>query len=487
MKKTILIVIGFLCIINVFAQSPQAFNYQAIVRNASGTVIQDQNVSLRISLLQDSVTGTPVFVETHTAVTNTFGLVNLKIGKGTVVSGNFATIDWSAGLYFIKIEMDVTGGNTFVEMGVSQLLSVPFALYAASGNQGPQGIQGLPGTNGQNGISVIWLGSFTSNPLNPDINQAYYNLTDKKSYIFDGSIWQIIAQDGMQGLQGIQGLSGSNGQNCISVLWLGTFNLHPSTPALNQAYYNSTDKKSYIFDGIDWQILAQDGAQGQTGNDGQNGISVSWLGTFAVNPDNPTLNQAYYNSTDKKSYIFDGIGWQIIAQDGMQGLQGIQGTQGLQGPAGTYIAGAGINISNDTISSVVPAYNAGAGLSLTGTTFNAIFGSVTGTISEGNHTHISYAAGGVNGNLQFNNSGVFGGNNALFWDNNNLRLGIGTSSPTSTLHINGILRIADDTEGAGKILTSDTNGYTSWQLPSNGLFTGTQNRIAKFTSPNNLI
>lgn len=420
MKQTIFLIIAFLCIINVFAQSPQAFNYQAIVRNASGIVLQNQNVSLRISLLQGSTTGTPVFVESHVATSNTFGLVNIKIGNGAVLSGIFTSIDWSAGPYFINIEIDATGGSTFIEMGVSQLMSVPYALFAASGNQGLQGLQGLPGVNGQNGISVIWLGTFSSHPVNPITNNAYYNSADKKSYIYDGAGWQIIAQDGNQGLQGS---SGSNGQNGISMVWLGTFTSHPL---------------------------------------------------------NPATNNAYYNSTDKKSYIFDGLGWQIIAQDGMQGLQGIPG------PAGTYFAGIGINISNDTISSINASYSAGTGLNLIGTTFNAIFGSNAGSISEGNHTHVSYAVGGTNGNLQFNNSGEFGGNNFLFWDNNNLRLGIGTSSPTSTLHINGTLRITDDTEGAGKVLTSDIDGYTSWQLPSSSTSNGTQNRIAKFTSPNSL-
>ncbi|MBI5217535.1 MAG: hypothetical protein HY958_01220, partial [Bacteroidia bacterium] len=361
------LVVSIVVPVEAYSQAPQAFNYQAIVRNTSGAVIQNQNVSLRISLLQDSVTGIPVFVEEHAATTNTFGLVNLKIGNGAVVSGIFAAINWSAGSYFIKIELDATGGSAFTEMGVSQLLSVPYALYAASGNQGPQGLQGLPGVNGQNGISVLWLGTFTSHPVNPIVNNAYYN------------------------------------------------------------------------------------------------------------------------SSDKKSYVYDGIGWQIIAQDGMQGLQGIQGEQGPQGPAGTYIAGTGINISNDTIYSVNASYYAGTGLNLAGTTFNAIFGSTAGTISEGNHAHTSYTVGGANGNLQFNNGGVFGGNNVLFWDNNNLRLGIGTSSPTSTLHINGTLRITDDTEGAGKILTSDALGYASWQMPaSGGSITGTQNHIAKFTSPNSI-
>ncbi|GAG52677.1 unnamed protein product, partial [marine sediment metagenome] len=69
-------------------------------------------------------------VEDFTPTTNEFGLINLNIGEGTVVSGNFTTIDWSADTYFIKIEMDITGGTTYEEYGISQLLSVPYALHA---------------------------------------------------------------------------------------------------------------------------------------------------------------------------------------------------------------------------------------------------------------------------------------------------------------------------------------------------------------------
>jgi uncharacterized protein (TIGR02145 family) len=113
-----------------FAQIPQSFSYQAIARDASGNGIANQNIGLRISILQGSITGTSVYTETHVAPTDANGILNLAIGAGTPAAGTFAGIDWSTGTYFVKVEMDITGGNNYVLMGASQLLSVPYALYA---------------------------------------------------------------------------------------------------------------------------------------------------------------------------------------------------------------------------------------------------------------------------------------------------------------------------------------------------------------------
>ena len=126
----IIIIINMLIGSSIFAQSPEAFKYQAIARNASGNVIANQNVSFRVSLLETSETGTTVYVETHNLTTNNFGLANLNIGEGSPVSGNFSTIDWAADKHFLKVEMDAAGGTSYQLMGTSQLLSVPYALYS---------------------------------------------------------------------------------------------------------------------------------------------------------------------------------------------------------------------------------------------------------------------------------------------------------------------------------------------------------------------
>ena len=135
----------------IFGQAPQKMSFQAVIRNASNTLVANTAVGMRISVLQGSSSGTAVYVETQTALTNINGLVSIQIGSGTLVSGNFSTINWSSGNYWVKSETDPTGGSNYTIIGTTQLLSVPYALYAASGNQGPQGAAGPQGAQGPAG------------------------------------------------------------------------------------------------------------------------------------------------------------------------------------------------------------------------------------------------------------------------------------------------------------------------------------------------
>ena len=118
---------ALLLTISSFAQSPEKMSYQAVIRNAANALVTNQQVGMQISILQGS---TAVYEETQTPTSNTNGLVTLEIGTGTIVSGTFSSIDWSADTYFIKIETDPAGGTNYTITGTSQLLSVPFALYA---------------------------------------------------------------------------------------------------------------------------------------------------------------------------------------------------------------------------------------------------------------------------------------------------------------------------------------------------------------------
>jgi len=134
MKKAIILIIpmaiGVLLSVNLFAQSPEKMSYQAVIRNAGNNLVTSQNIGMQISILQNSASGTAVYVETQTPVTNANGLVSIEIGSGTLVSGNFTNINWANGPYFIKTETDPTGGTSYTITGVSQLLSVPYALHS---------------------------------------------------------------------------------------------------------------------------------------------------------------------------------------------------------------------------------------------------------------------------------------------------------------------------------------------------------------------
>ncbi|MBN2347350.1 MAG: fibrobacter succinogenes major paralogous domain-containing protein [Bacteroidales bacterium] len=116
----------------IIAQSPEKMSYQAVIRNTSNQLVTNQLVGMQLSILQGTAIGTEVYVETQTPTTNINGLVSIEIGSGTVLSGNFSTIDWTNGPYYIKTETDPAGGSTYTITGSSQLLSVPYALHAKS-------------------------------------------------------------------------------------------------------------------------------------------------------------------------------------------------------------------------------------------------------------------------------------------------------------------------------------------------------------------
>jgi hypothetical protein len=129
MKRLYTLLAAVLLTASAFAQVPEKMSYQAVVRDAGNSLVTSQPVGMQISILQGSVSGTAVYVETHTPNTNINGLVSLEIGSGTTTD-DFSTIDWSAGPYFIKTETDPTGGTTYTITGTSQLMSVPYALHA---------------------------------------------------------------------------------------------------------------------------------------------------------------------------------------------------------------------------------------------------------------------------------------------------------------------------------------------------------------------
>jgi hypothetical protein len=129
MKTTYTLLLFLLATVSILAQAPEKMSYQAVLRDASNTLLTNQEVGMQISILQTTITGTAVYIETQTATTNINGLVSLEIGTGST-SDNFATIDWSAGPYFIKSATDPSGGGSYTITGTSQIMSVPFALYA---------------------------------------------------------------------------------------------------------------------------------------------------------------------------------------------------------------------------------------------------------------------------------------------------------------------------------------------------------------------
>ncbi len=135
--KTYTLFIVLFCLSTMaFSQAPEGINYQAVIRKTNGTLLANSPVAIRVQIKQTSATGTVVFSERQTAITSAYGLVNLVIGQGTLLSGNFSTINWSTGNYWVSLGVDFSNGTNYVDYGSQKLMSVPYALYAKNaGNQ----------------------------------------------------------------------------------------------------------------------------------------------------------------------------------------------------------------------------------------------------------------------------------------------------------------------------------------------------------------
>ncbi|MBK7764083.1 MAG: hypothetical protein IPI46_12185 [Bacteroidetes bacterium] len=289
MKHILLICLIFISLFYVTesrAQTPQSIPYQAVARNTSGNIIANQNISLRFSIHNAVASGTVVYQETQTAITNTLGLFNVNVGQGTPLIGTFSTINWGAGSKFIQIELDATGGSTYTNMGTTQLMSVPYALYAenanvpgvpgAQGPAGPQGIQGLPGATGAQG--PIGLTGATGIQGLPGATGA------------QGPIG-LTGPAGPQGIQGLPGATGAQGPIGLT---------GPAGPQGIQGLPGATGAQGPI--GLTGPAGPQ-GIQGLQGEPGANGI--------------------------------DGIN----GLDGINGIDGAIGPAGPPGPAGSLAAG----------------------------------------------------------------------------------------------------------------------------------------------------
>ncbi|MCH2032350.1 MAG: hypothetical protein MK202_02425 [Tenacibaculum sp.] len=117
-----------------FAQAPQGISYQAVAFDTNGNPVSNSNVGIRISILDNSATGVTVYQETHEKPTNNQGLFNLNIGQGTPSEGTFSEIKWGENSKFLKVEIDASGGTNYTITGTNELMSVPYALYAANVN-----------------------------------------------------------------------------------------------------------------------------------------------------------------------------------------------------------------------------------------------------------------------------------------------------------------------------------------------------------------
>jgi uncharacterized protein (TIGR02145 family) len=180
-KITLLSLITLVFISNLISQAPNLMSYQAVIWDASGNLVAEKMVSIKISILQGSVSGTSVYSENHRVQTNVNGLVSLMIGGGTNATGKISDINWGGGSYFLKTETDPTGGVNYSITGTTQLVSVPYSLFSGLAGNISTKNTGLPGqtlTIDKDG-KMTWVG--TNVPTVMTVNITSITQTDSKA------------------------------------------------------------------------------------------------------------------------------------------------------------------------------------------------------------------------------------------------------------------------------------------------------------------
>ncbi len=372
MKKLFTILLLAITFIAVQAQVPQGINYQAVARNSSGMVLGSSPVGVRISIIDGIPTGTVQYSETHAVSTNQFGLFNIVIGNGTIASGTFAGITWSAGNKFIKVEVDPAGGTAYIDMGTTKLQSVPFALYAQgavgptgpqgpAGPAGPQGAQGPAGTNGS-GVS-----GGTTNYV-PKFGSA---TTVVNSQTFDDGTFVGIATTTSGGKLSIYNSSGG------SVLGL-------KSGAANNwiSFYNTSNYMAYI--GTYNSATALD-------------VGTSGSGTDV-------------------NFVTGAVPRMTLTLAGNLGI-------------GTTAPGSVLEVSTSQLNNVFRLHNSALAA---GNIFGMEFGksNATNNMTEFRYNHVADGSA-----LNYVNLGLWGNTNSLIVQGSG-NVGIGTTAPTATLHTN---------------------------------------------------
>lgn len=342
-------ILMLLAVCGMMAQAPEKFTYQAVVRNANNQLMTNTLVGVRVSIMQGSSTGSVVYSETQMLSTNANGLMTLNIGDGNIVYGNFSTINWGNGSFFLKSEIDVSGGSNYTISSTQQLLSVPYALYSSKagnvpaftvvptdtgyvisisqdgvatqtfvlrhGAPGPQGPQGETGPQGPQGLQGDPGATGAQGP------QGDPGATGAQGPQGDPGIQGPQGDPGATGPQGPQGQQGIQGEQ-------GPAGFSPQVTTIS-----SGDSTVVVITDAEAQhrFVIYNGAQGPQGPQGEQGIQ----GPQGPQGETGAIGQQGPQGPQGEQGIQGPQGPQgETGATGQQGPQGPQGEQGIQGPQG---------------------------------------------------------------------------------------------------------------------------------------------------------
>ena len=426
MKKLFTFLASITFSVMLFAQAPQSFSYQTVIRDASWTVLDNQSVGIKISIREDVATGTVVYEESHSATTSQIGLVNLSIGEGTLMSGVFNTIDWGNHTYFIEVAVDVSG--TYDVMGTTQLRSVPYALYAetsgtpgAVGPQGPPGIDGtdgVDGIDGTDGVDGVDGAVGATGPAGVDGTNGTNGTNGLPGTNGTNGTDGVDGIDGTNGTDGVDGIDGADGADG-AVGATGSQGPIGLTGATGPAGADGVDgmdvlgtaDQTLYYNGTDWiatSNLSNDGTNASTDADMNiNGITVGKGGGYTFGNTASGANTLQYNTTGSSNTASGGYALQSNTTGTGNTASGKIALQSNTTGTGNTASGIGALSANTT-----GEYNTASGIqalySNTTGNYNAAFGmNVLPSNTTGNY-NAAFGIGALSDNTTGSNNTAIG-------------------------------------------------------------------------------
>ncbi|MBV6878279.1 collagen-like protein [Epilithonimonas ginsengisoli] len=466
MKKIVLIAALALGTYMVSAQAPEKMSYQAIVRNASGQLLTNQNIAVRVSVLQGSAAGTSVYSERVSGTTNVNGLLSLEIGSGTVLSGTFNAINWGTNSYYLKTETDPAGGTNYTITGTSQLLSVPYALYAKSSGGG--GSLTLPYTATTNNASSLF--SLTNEGDGTSV-EGTNNTTTSSIAAVRGIVSNVAPGGFSSAVRGINNGTGGLGIGVWGSQAGSGWGVYGVTPTGLGVYGNSSGSGYGVY------------ANSNTGT-GLNATSTNGIAANIAISNNANNNNVINANTLGNGTVIDittsgsgagiksttGAGFAVHATTNQQTSTGIYGENTGNGEAV-------VGIANSGIAGAVVGRNNGAGYGVrgfvsgntTGTSVG-VFGQVgqnSGTGRAGRFENLNMANDRNTFEVESNSSGNIPdntlGNVSSFLNTNSNSVSAAVRGEVKTIFGNfgaaGIFGVASGTGGFGGLFySSNANG-----------------------------
>jgi len=425
--KKILFLMGIVLGLHIgFAQVPEKMSYQAIIRNAVGQVLPNQSIAIKASILQGSPAGAAVYSERLTGNTNTNGLVTLEIGSGTVLTGTFNAINWSTGSYYLKTETDLAGGTNYTITGTSQLLSVPYAMFAKSAGTVSGGAFVIPYVNTFNNSGNLF--SLTNDGDGTSI-EGINNTATSNTAPVRGIVSNVAPGGFSSGIRGINNGTGGLGVGVYGSHAGSGWGVYGVTPAGLGVYGNASGAGYGVY------------ANSNTGT-GLNATSNSGI---------PANISIFNNANNNNALVVNSVGNGTVVNVTTTGSgAGVRSSTG----AGFAIQG----LTSAQTSAGVVGDNNGGGEAVVGRTTSDIAGAVVGRNDGGGYgvrgfvaTNTTGTGIGVYGQVGLNNSTGRAGR----FENFNATNTINNAFEVET---NGNGNIPDNTQGnASSFLVNNTN------------------------------